>query len=178
MLTPLKTLLERFANSTSFDDLFDAINQIYRDADADHELKGWFTDMDRYIRKCLQEQGYILEDVSNQEWNQLYDRGNYLLRDKYRNHTDRIADELKFLAGQFDEDSQNRAFAEAMNKVSTVPILDTAGQNKASQALLHKLLAQSSIRDVRLLLVLWNRCSALDSDWLCFATVFISQCLC
>lgn len=42
MLTNLKTLLERFANSTSFDDLFDAINQIYADADKDPELKGFF----------------------------------------------------------------------------------------------------------------------------------------
>lgn len=42
MLTDLKTLLERFANSTSFDDLFDSINQIYTDADRDPELKNFF----------------------------------------------------------------------------------------------------------------------------------------
>lgn len=113
----LRTLLERFANSTSFDDLFDAINQIYRDADKDPELKGWFKDMDKYIRRCLQEQGYILDDASNVEWNRLYDRGNFLLRERYRNHTDRILDEVKFLAAQFDEDPQNKAFADAMNKL-------------------------------------------------------------
>lgn len=64
MLTDLKTLLERFANSTSFDDLFDAINQIYRDADADPELKRFFKESDRFIRKCLQQQGYILQVIS------------------------------------------------------------------------------------------------------------------
>lgn len=117
MLTDLKTLLERFANSTSFDDLFDAINQIYRDADNDPELKNWFKDMDKYIRRCLQEQGYILDDASNVEWNRLYDRGNFLLRERYRNHTDRILDEVKFLAGQFDEDPLNKSFADAMNKL-------------------------------------------------------------
>ncbi|KAF2773116.1 hypothetical protein EJ03DRAFT_286851 [Teratosphaeria nubilosa] len=113
----LKTLLERFANSTSFDDLFDSVNQIYRDSDDDPELKGWFRDIDRYIRRCLQEQGYILEDDSNEQWNRLYDRGNFLLREKYRGHTDRIVDELKFLAGEFDRDPQNKAFADAMNKL-------------------------------------------------------------
>lgn len=61
MLTDLKTLLERFANSTSFDDLIESINQIYRDADADPELKRFFKDSNRYIRKCLKEQGYILQ---------------------------------------------------------------------------------------------------------------------
>ncbi|KAI7544016.1 hypothetical protein KC317_g16126, partial [Hortaea werneckii] len=115
--TDLITLLERFANSTSFDDLKEAVNQIYRDADNDPELKDWFKDMNQYIRKCLQEQGYILEESSNERWHKLYDQGNFLLRERYRNHTNRVFDEVKFLAGQFDEDAQNKAFAESMNKL-------------------------------------------------------------
>ncbi|KAK5736253.1 hypothetical protein LTR17_007593 [Elasticomyces elasticus] len=115
----LKTLLERFANNTSFDDMMDSINQMYADADRDPELKGWFRDMNTFVRKCLKEQGYILQDDSDEQWNRLYDHGNYLLRDRYRNHTDRIVDEIKFLAGQFDKDPQNKAFADSMQKLFT-----------------------------------------------------------
>lgn len=117
MLTNLKTLLERFANSTSFDDLTDSLNQMYRDADADPELKNWFKSLDKFVRRCLQEQGYILQDQSNEEWNRLYDHGNFLLRDRYRNHTDRIVDEFKFIGDQFDKDPQNRAFGDAVQKL-------------------------------------------------------------
>ena len=117
MLTDLKELLERFANSTSFDDLTDSINQIYKDADADPELKQWFKDMDKFIRRCLQEQGYVIEEQSNQDWNALYEKGNFLLRERYKNHTNRILDEFKFLAGQFEEDPQNKAFAESMDRL-------------------------------------------------------------
>lgn len=117
MLTNMKTLLERFANGTSFDDATDSINQIYRDADKDPELKGWFKDLDKFVRRCLQEQGYILQDESNTEWNKLYDHGNFLLRDRYRNHTDRIVDEFKFIGQQFDADPQNKAFASSMDKL-------------------------------------------------------------
>ncbi|KAF2429731.1 hypothetical protein EJ08DRAFT_613446 [Tothia fuscella] len=113
----LKTLIERFANSTSTDDLFDSVNQIYRDADQDPELKGWFRKMDAYIRKCLQQQGFILQDQATDEWNALYDQGNYLLRDKYRGHTDRIVDEIKFFGNQFDEDTQNKRFGESVQKL-------------------------------------------------------------
>lgn len=113
----LKTLLERFANSTSFDDLTDSLNQMYRDADADPELKNWFKSLDKFVRRCLQEQGYILQDQSNEEWNRLYDHGNFLLRDRYRNHTDRIVDEFKFIGDQFDKDPQNRAFGDAVQKL-------------------------------------------------------------
>ncbi|AEO69099.1 uncharacterized protein THITE_2053088 [Thermothielavioides terrestris NRRL 8126] len=115
--TDLKTLLERFANGTSSDDLWDSINTIYEDADRDPQLRNWFKSLNTYIRRCLKEQGYILEDDSNVQWNRLYDEGNYLLRDKYRGHTNRIADEIKFLADQFDQDPQNKAFAASLTKL-------------------------------------------------------------
>lgn len=113
----LKTLLERFANGTSSEDLFDSINQIYRDADQDPELKGWFKKMNSYIRRLLKEQGYVMQDESTREWDGLYDQGQYLLRDKYRGHTDRILDEFKFFGNEFDNDAQNKAFAAACNKL-------------------------------------------------------------
>jgi hypothetical protein len=113
----LKTLIERFANGTSTNDLFDAINNIYHDADQDPELKSWFKQIDAYIRKCLKQQGYIMEDRATDEWNELYDRGNFLLRDRYRNHTDRIVDETKFLADQFERDPQNKRFGDSVQKL-------------------------------------------------------------
>ncbi|KFY11984.1 hypothetical protein V492_04160 [Pseudogymnoascus sp. VKM F-4246] len=115
----LKELIERFANYTSTDDLFESINAIYRDADRDPELKNWFKNMDRYIRKCLQQQGYILEDASTREWNQLHDQGNFLLRDRYKNHTDHLLDEIKYLANQFEADKMNKQFAESCQKLFT-----------------------------------------------------------
>ncbi|KAI0544317.1 hypothetical protein F4679DRAFT_565450 [Xylaria curta] len=113
----LKTLIERFANGTSSDDLWASINTLYEDADKDPELRNWFKSMDTYIRKCLQQPGYIMEDECNNQWHLLYDHGNYLLREKYRAHSDRIVDETKFLADQFDQDPQNRAFSASLQKL-------------------------------------------------------------
>ena len=113
----LKTLIERFANSTSADDLFEAINNVYRDADRDPELKSWFRQMDQYVRKCLKQTGFILEDSATEEYNQLYDRGNFLFRDRYRDHTNRVMDEINFMANQFNEDPQNQRFANSMQKL-------------------------------------------------------------
>ncbi|XXH04489.1 hypothetical protein Hte_010905 [Hypoxylon texense] len=113
----LKNLIERFANGTSTDDLWNSINAIYEDSDNDPELRNWFKSLDTYVRRCLQEQGYIMEDASTEEWNRLYDHGNYLLREKYRTHTDRVVDEIKFLADQFDQDAQNKAFGASLQKL-------------------------------------------------------------
>ncbi|KAK0390953.1 hypothetical protein NLU13_0456 [Sarocladium strictum] len=113
----LRTLIERFANGTSTSELWASINEIYKLAQRDEELKNWFKSMDRYVRRCLLEQGYILEDESSREWDQLYEQGRYLLRDKYRGQTDRVVDEIKFVADQFDQDPRNKAFGQSLQKL-------------------------------------------------------------
>ncbi|KAI5781424.1 hypothetical protein EDC01DRAFT_665671 [Geopyxis carbonaria] len=115
--TNLKTIIERFANNTSADDLIDAINDIYRDADRDPELKNWFRSVDRYVRRCLKQEGYILEEDSTREYNQLYDHGNFLMRNRYRDHTDRLFDEFKFLGDQFAADPDNKRFGDSLQKL-------------------------------------------------------------
>lgn len=113
----LRTLIERFANNTSLSDFFESLNNIYRDADRGPELRGWFSNVDTYIRKCLREQGFIMQDEATHQWNELYDEGRYLLRERYRNHIDRIVDETKLMADQFDKDPMNKAFADSIQKL-------------------------------------------------------------
>ncbi|GKZ34572.1 hypothetical protein AbraIFM66950_004886 [Aspergillus brasiliensis] len=146
----LRTLIERFANHTSLDNLFDSLDNIYRDADRDPELKGWFRNMDTFIRKTLTEQGYIMDDDCNRQWDQLTDHGRYLLRERYRDHTDRILDELKFLGDQFNKDPQNKAFGDAMQK-----LFDDLGRDNSGNIAFKKHLVKD-IRDVILPEVLEN----------------------
>ncbi|PHH82895.1 hypothetical protein CDD83_3149 [Cordyceps sp. RAO-2017] len=125
----LRTLIERFANGTSTSELWASIGQIYKDADKDQELKGWFKSMDNYIRRCLLEQGYILDEASSREWDRLYEHGRYLLRDKYRHHTDQVLEETKFIADQFDQDHHNKAFAQAVQKLFNHLGSDSTGKS-------------------------------------------------
>ncbi|KOS16962.1 Uncharacterized protein ESCO_004645 [Escovopsis weberi] len=113
----LRTLVERFANGTSTEDLWHSIDQIYKDADNDEELRGWFKETNNYIRKCLLDQGYILDDESTEELHRIQDHGRYLLREKYRGHTNRVIDETKFIVDQFDQDPLNHAFGVAVQKL-------------------------------------------------------------
>lgn len=95
----------------------DGINAIYHDAARDPELKGWFKHMDVFIRKALKEEGYILKDSSTDEWNKLYEQGEFLLRDRYRNHTQRLVDEVQFITDQMAHDPMNKAFGDALQKM-------------------------------------------------------------
>ncbi|KMU78652.1 hypothetical protein CISG_01693 [Coccidioides immitis RMSCC 3703] len=117
--TKLRTLLERSANSTSLDDVFEAVNKIYKDADSDPRLREWFKSVNLFTRRCLQEQGFVLQEESNEEWKRLYDEGHYLLRDRYRDDTNRLVGEVKFIGEQFDQDPLNRDFAQSLQRLWT-----------------------------------------------------------
>lgn len=121
-------MLERFANSTSLDDFFDSLETVYKDADKDHELKGWFKNVDTFIRKSLQERGFVMGDQCNREWNHLYDHGQYLLQDRYKAHTDHILDEIKFFSEQYNEDAHNKAFGQSMQELLTDLGCNTEGK--------------------------------------------------
>ena len=131
--------MERFANGTSFDDIIDSIDQIYRDADQDPELKNWFKQVDAYIRKCLKQTGFILEDQATREYNELYEKGRYLTREKYKSHFDRVIDEFKYVGEQFDKDPQNKAFAQSMEKLFKDLGEDENGQSQFKPHLLKDL---------------------------------------
>lgn len=112
----LKTLIERFANYTSMDDFFDALNDLYADADRDPELKNYFKSINGYIRRVLREKGYILQPDSTHEYNRLVEQGRFLLRDRYREHTDHVIDEARFFSEQFAEDPESQKFGAAIQK--------------------------------------------------------------
>lgn len=70
-----------------------------------------------------------MEDRANDEWNALYDHGNFLLRDRYRNHTDRIVEEIRFFVDQFDQDQQNKRFGQSMQR-----LFNTLGNDENGKA--------------------------------------------
>ena len=121
----LKTLLENFANYSSLDDIGEAVNVLLEDANKDPELDRLFNDWARYLKRCLKETGYVLMDSCQEDGDKLYDRSNKLLRVRYRDHTDRLADEFKqwFLA--FGDDPENIKFGDTVQR-----LLDALGTDK------------------------------------------------
>lgn len=109
--------MERYANGTSTDPLWNQVENLANSARGDDELRGWFKSMDNYIRRCLLEEGYVLDESSNTDWDRLYEQGRYLLRDKYRGTTDKIIDETRFFLEQFDQDPQNKEFGLAVQRL-------------------------------------------------------------
>ena len=113
----LKTLLENFADGTSMDDMFDAADDLIEDANNDEEFNKWGKRLHHFIRKCLKEDGYILDDQSTNEWNDIVDQGKYFLHDRYKEHTDRLNDEISRWFGYMANDPDSVAFGEKVQKL-------------------------------------------------------------
>ncbi|KAK9366573.1 hypothetical protein V1509DRAFT_629410 [Lipomyces kononenkoae] len=110
----LKVLIERFANNTSLDDLLDTFRDLYVDSDKDPVLKKWFRDLGAYIRKVLREEGYILSDMAQDEFNDIYDRGNEIFTHRYGDYSDQFEYEFTYLIEQFQADPLNKKFGDSI----------------------------------------------------------------
>ena len=140
-------MVERFANYTSLDDMIGSINDIYRDADRDPELRSWFRQMDSYIRRCLKTQGYILTKDADHEWSALHDDGHFLLRERYRDHTDRVVNESKFILDQFAQDPDSKMLGNSFQKLFNDLGTDEDGKPKLKKHLV-KDITQIIIPDI------------------------------
>ena len=113
----LKTLLENFADWTSMDDMFDSAADLISDAINDPEFNRWAKNLRHFIRKCLREDGYILKDESAEEWSKLSEQGQYFLNDRYKEHSDRLRDEINRWLGHMANDPDSVAFGRKVQKL-------------------------------------------------------------
>jgi Family of unknown function (DUF5923) len=115
----LKTLLENFADGTSMDDMFDAADNLITDAKNDSEFTRWGKRFDKFIRRCLKEDGYILKDELTQEWGELSEQAQYFLNERYKDHTNKLTDEITRWCDYLSKDPDSVAFGNMVQKLFT-----------------------------------------------------------
>lgn len=104
----LRILLERFANNTSMQPIIDSINQLYKDADNDPELSKWWSEAGKYIRRVLQEEGYVMQDQCDEDGRRLRESGKQFWDEKYRGHREDLFESIEDFAHAYNEDPLNK----------------------------------------------------------------------
>lgn len=128
--TELRTLLERFANNTSFQPVIDAVSQVYKDAENDAELRAWFKQLDDYVRTVLQEPGYVMSDQADKEGRRIWDDGRKFFDVKYKGTRDNVLDQLSFFFKAYADDPINVKFGENWKKLTKDLLHDGDGNLK------------------------------------------------
>lgn len=129
-LTEIRTLLERFANGKSFNDITARVNDLYDDANADHELRDWFKQLDAFARRCLLEPGYVLDDAANSEGNRLRDTGRQFYDGKYKTHFDAVFGAIGDFFTAMGDDPVNQRFGQDWARLTKDLLFDSEGSLK------------------------------------------------
>ncbi|KAF8632724.1 hypothetical protein AX15_001721 [Amanita polypyramis BW_CC] len=133
----LRTLLERFANNTSFDIVIDAIDALIDDAQRDEQLRAWFQRVDTYLRKVLFEPGYVLEEACNKEAEQLRNSGREYYDVKYKDHFSHLFNSISTWFKAMGEDPLNKTFGEDWARLTKNLLFDSEGSLAFKSELWH-----------------------------------------
>jgi len=126
----LRTLLERFANDRSMDQIKDAVDALYDDANRDEELRNWFKQANQYARKVLLQPGYVLEPQCDTEGRGVRENGRKFYDDKYKDHFDYLFRTIGDWFMQMGEDPLNKRFGEDWARLTKDILFDIEGSLK------------------------------------------------
>jgi len=126
----LRTLLERFANGRSMDQIKDAVDALYDDANRDEDLRNWFKQVNQYSRKVLLQPGFVLEPQCNSEGQEVRENGRSFYDDKYRDHFDNLFHTVGDWFKQMGEDPLNKRFGEDWARLTKDLLFDSEGSLK------------------------------------------------
>jgi len=126
----LRALLERFANGRSMDQIKDAVDALYGDANRDEELRNWFKQVNQYARKVLLQPGYVLEPQCNTEGTEVRENGRHFYDDKYKDRFDNLFHTVGDWFKQMGEDPLNKRFGEDWARLTKDLLFDIEGSLK------------------------------------------------
>lgn len=129
-MSELRTLLERFANGMSLDIIGDAMRTLNDDAANDDDLRGWFHDVDAFIRDVLLKPGYMLDDECNRRGNELREYGRRFYDEKYKNHFDNLFASIRDWFGAIAQDPVNKKFGSSCAQLVRDLLMDSEGDIK------------------------------------------------
>ncbi|KAG2024158.1 hypothetical protein CC2G_001738 [Coprinopsis cinerea AmutBmut pab1-1] len=126
----LRTLLERFANNTSTNGIFDAMDALADDARRDEGLREWFRSVNIWMRKVFLEPGYIIEpDCDNQARN-LRESGRRFYDGKYKGHFDNLFNTIGEWFKAMGDDPLNQRFGDDWARLTKDLLFDAEGNLK------------------------------------------------
>lgn len=113
----VKTILELWAQGQSIDPLLHGVQQVMRDMQNDDYLRDFYHTVMHYVNRLIREPGYANSDQSTQESKRLMDRGNEMIKGRYREHLEFLQTEGRKLINLMAEDEISK---ELNHRIATI----------------------------------------------------------
>ncbi|CAG8506816.1 3192_t:CDS:2 [Paraglomus occultum] len=122
----LKRLAQSLA-AKSLDPLEQAFSDLMKEVREDADLRGYFEEINVYVKSLLKEPGYIEKQESVDRGRELMDRGQFL-NDRHRNTIQRVIDELVNYTEALANDPLMHELGERVSRVFSLLLLDRHGR--------------------------------------------------
>ncbi|KAK0467954.1 uncharacterized protein EV420DRAFT_1502084 [Desarmillaria tabescens] len=145
-LKELKTLVERFANNRSLNDLFAKAKQCAIDVREDKDLQKWFQELLQVIRKTINDVGYMQSEELKQTKKDLRTRWKkFFVEDsKWKTHYGALRNELNAFEAALSQDKDTKRLRDAhvqLGKAIEHGLVEAGAQAKSG---LHAAMEQAS----------------------------------
>ncbi|PWN89674.1 hypothetical protein FA10DRAFT_150919 [Acaromyces ingoldii] len=129
-----RRLLERFANGRSTQPIVDALDTLYNDVGKDPELKEFFKRIDTFLRRCVQEPGFVMKEEANTQGRLLRDQGKRFFtgegeqKGKYQPHFENFFQQVADFFKAMGDDPLNKEFGSKWDKLGKDLFFDSEGK--------------------------------------------------
>ncbi|KAG2230926.1 hypothetical protein BDF21DRAFT_358030 [Thamnidium elegans] len=113
----LKAIIECWAQGNSIDPLLHGVQDVMRDMQNDDHLRQFYQDVVHYVDRLVTEPGYVQREESTQEGRQLMDKGNHMIKGRYREHLNYLSTESRKIMRLMAEDEISQ---ELNHRVATI----------------------------------------------------------
>ena len=114
-----KQLLENLANGRSSDPLVEKAHQVLEDVKGDERLSAYQEDIEKFLRKLLEDPDYATSRAPKDEAGKLYDRGQELLKENadWKRDASSLLEEIEGFGKAIADDPQSKEVADAVQKL-------------------------------------------------------------
>lgn len=123
-----KRLVEKFANGNSLDPLINAVRDFGSHVREDNEMRDYLEQLREFIHKSIRDTSFIQSEQYDQQASELLDRGQYEMKERYRDDSERVLDEAKSFSQGFQEDELNQELASDLQQLTSSLFLDEDGK--------------------------------------------------
>jgi hypothetical protein len=100
----LKTIIELWAQGQSIDPLLRGVQDVMRDTQNDEHIRDFYHNVVQYIDRLIREPDYVNNDEATEEGKRLMDRGDEIVKGRYREHLEYLQTEGRKLINFMAED--------------------------------------------------------------------------
>ncbi|KAG2182060.1 hypothetical protein INT43_006986 [Umbelopsis isabellina] len=123
-----KRLVEKFANNNSLDPLINSVREFGSHIKNDNEMRDYLKQVREFVHKSIRDTDYIQSEQYNQKASELFDKGQYEFKERYRDDTNHVLDQAQTFGRGFKDDPLNQELASDLQNLTKSLFLDEEGK--------------------------------------------------